>query len=56
MTPTLAQAIAPSFIVPALAAAAVAAVSIPVIIHFLTRRPRRPVPWAAMRFLLAAYV
>ena len=53
-----------SFIVPLFAvlfetplgAAAVAggAVSIPIIIHLLNRRRFRIVPWAAMRFLLAA--
>jgi hypothetical protein len=51
---TIAQLV-PSFLVPGLAAAGAAAVSIPIIIHILSRRPRRPEPWAAMRFLLAAY-
>jgi len=37
-----------------LAVAGLAAVSIPIIIHLLFRRRRRPVPWAAMRFLLEA--
>lgn len=32
-----------------------AAVSIPILIHLLLRRRRRPVPWAAMRFLLEAH-
>lgn len=50
-----AQAFAPSFLVPGLAAAGAAAVAVPILIHILSRRPRRPEPWAAMRFLLAAY-
>ena len=36
-------------------AAGAAAVSIPIIIHFLFRRRRKPVVWAAMRFLIEAY-
>lgn len=51
----LSQSVLPTFITPGLAAAGLAAVSIPVIIHLLSRRPRKPEPWAAMRFLLAAY-
>ena len=40
---------------PFLAAAAVGgAVSIPIVIHLLNRKRYRIVPWAAMRFLLAA--
>src|SRR5438067_2485341 len=35
-------------------ATAAAAVSIPIIIHLLNRKRFRVVPWAAMRFLLAA--
>lgn len=35
--------------------AAVACVSIPVLVHLLMRRRRRPVPWGAMQFLLQAY-
>ena len=43
------------FETPALAAAAAGgAVSIPIIIHLLNRKRYRIVPWAAMRFLLAA--
>jgi hypothetical protein len=38
----------------AAAAAAVGAVSIPVIIHLLNRRRYKVVVWAAMRFLLSA--
>jgi hypothetical protein len=44
-----------TFAHPFLAAAAVACVAIPIIIHILMRRRRRPVMWAAMRFLLEAY-
>jgi hypothetical protein len=44
-----------TFINPILAAAGLAAVSIPIIIHFLMRRRRKPVMWGAMRFLLEAY-
>lgn len=38
-----------------LAAAGLACVAIPIIIHLLMRRRRRPVMWGAMRFLLEAY-
>src|SRR5262245_7251229 len=44
-----------TFVHPILAAAAIAAVSVPIIIHILMRRRRKPVMWAAMRFLLEAY-
>jgi hypothetical protein len=44
-----------SFLHPALFAAGAAAVAIPIIIHLLMRRRRRPIEWAAMRFLLEAY-
>src|SRR5689334_5293639 len=44
-----------TFLHPILAAAAVACVSVPIIIHILMRRRRKPVMWAAMRFLLEAY-
>ncbi len=37
------------------AVAGAAAVSIPIIIHLLTRIKRRPVQWGAMKFLLEAY-
>ncbi|RMD65481.1 MAG: VWA domain-containing protein [Planctomycetota bacterium] len=40
---------------PALLAAGLAAVAIPVLIHLLFRRRRKPIVWAAMRFLLEAY-
>ncbi|MEZ6013945.1 MAG: BatA domain-containing protein [Planctomycetota bacterium] len=42
------------FVHPALAAGAALA-AVPVIIHLLNRQRHRPVPWAAMRFVLAAY-
>lgn len=35
--------------------AGAAAVSIPIIIHFLFRRRRKPIVWAAMRFIIEAY-
>jgi Aerotolerance regulator N-terminal/von Willebrand factor type A domain len=44
-----------TFLHPILAAAAIACVSVPIIIHILMRRRRKPVMWAAMRFLLEAY-
>jgi len=44
-----------SFLHPALFAAGAAAVAIPIIIHLLMRRRRKPIEWAAMRFLLEAY-
>jgi len=44
-----------TFLNPILAAAGLACVAIPIIIHFLMRRRRKPVMWAAMRFLLEAY-
>ncbi len=42
------------FVNPALLAG-VALASVPVLIHLLNRQRHRPVPWAAMRFVLAAY-
>ena len=54
MRPTIAQAEG-LFTAPGLAVAGAAAVAVPVAIHLLTRWRRRPQPWAAMRFLLAAY-
>ncbi len=44
-----------SFLHPALAIAGIAAIAIPIAIHLLFRQRRRPIPWAAMRFLLEAY-
>jgi hypothetical protein len=55
MISTLAQALLPTFVVPGLAIAGAAAMSVPIVIHILSRRPRKPEPWAAMKFLLAAY-
>ncbi|USN98384.1 MAG: BatA domain-containing protein [Phycisphaeraceae bacterium] len=43
------------FLHPILFAAGAAAVAIPIVIHFLLRRKRKPVKWAAMRFLLEAH-
>lgn len=40
---------------PILLAAGLAAVALPVVIHVLFRRKRRPMRWAAMRFLEEAY-
>ena len=54
MTLPLAQA-AGLFTVPAIAAVGAAAVSIPIIIHLMSRFRKRPEPWGAMRFLLEAY-
>ncbi len=54
MLTVTAQTLTP-FISPALAWAGLAAVSIPVAIHLLSRWRRRPQPWGAMRFLLEAY-
>lgn len=44
-----------TFITPALAVAGAAAVAIPILIHLLSRQRRRPIEWAAMRFLLEAF-
>lgn len=54
MMTTLAQ-IGALFTAPALAAAGVAAVSIPIAIHMLSRLRRQRVVWAAMRFLEEAW-
>lgn len=50
----LAQAAA-LFTAPVLAGIGAAAVSIPIIIHLMSRIRRKPEPWGAMRFLLEAY-
>ena len=55
MIALFAQAWMPGFLVPGLAIAGAAAVLVPIAIHILSRRPRKPEPWAAMRFVLAAY-
>lgn len=44
-----------TFLHAGLAAAGLACVSIPIIIHLLLRRRRKPVEWAAMRFVIEAY-
>ncbi|MEM9021667.1 MAG: BatA domain-containing protein [Planctomycetota bacterium] len=43
------------FTAPVLAGVGAAAVTIPIIIHLMSRIRRRPEPWGAMRFLLEAY-
>ncbi|MAY74886.1 MAG: hypothetical protein CMJ31_09280 [Phycisphaerae bacterium] len=43
-----------SFLHPAILAAGFASMALPIAIHFLFRRRRRPIPWAAMRFLQEA--
>jgi len=44
-----------SFVTAGLAVAGVAAMAVPIIIHFLFRQRRKPVQWAAMRFLMDAF-
>ena len=44
-----------SFLHPGLLLAGALAVSIPIFIHLLFRQRRKPIEWAAMRFLLEAY-
>ncbi len=44
-----------TFLHPLLLAAGVAGISIPIIIHLLMHRRRKPVMWGAMRFLVEAY-
>ncbi len=44
-----------TFLNPILLATGLACVAIPIAIHILMRRRRKPVPWGAMRFLLEAY-
>lgn len=44
-----------TFLHPLLLGAGLACVSIPILIHFLMRRRRKPVRWAAMRFVIEAY-
>ena len=43
-----------SFVNPLILAAGLAAIAIPIAIHLLMRRRRKPTPWAAMRFLQEA--
>lgn len=44
-----------TFMTAGLAVAGAAAVAIPILIHLLWRQRRKPIRWAAMRFLLEAY-
>ncbi|MGD9693083.1 MAG: BatA domain-containing protein [Phycisphaerales bacterium] len=44
-----------TFLQPMLFAAGAACVAIPILIHLLARRRRKPIVWGAMRFLLEAY-
>lgn len=44
-----------TFLNPQLFVAGLACVAVPILIHLLLRRRRKPVPWAAMKFLLEAY-
>ena len=44
-----------TFLNPTIALVGLACVAIPIIIHILMRRRRRPVQWAAMEFLMEAY-
>jgi len=44
-----------SLLHPAIFALGLAALALPIAVHFLFRRRRRPAPWGAMRFVLEAY-
>src|SRR4051812_6958961 len=44
-----------TFLNPSLAFAGLACISLPILIHLLMRRRRKPIVWAAMRFLMEAY-
>ncbi len=44
-----------TFLHPLILAAGLGLIAIPILIHLLMRRRRKPVPWGAMRFLLEAY-
>jgi len=44
-----------TFLHPSLLAGGVACIAIPILIHLLLRQRRKPVKWAAMRFLLEAF-
>ena len=44
-----------TFVTAGLAVAGLAAISIPILIHLLWRQRRRPVQWAAMKFLIEAW-
>ncbi|MDP6408967.1 MAG: BatA domain-containing protein [Planctomycetota bacterium] len=52
--PLVPAALVDGFVHPALAAGAALA-AVPLAIHLLNRQRHRPMPWAAMRFVLAAY-
>lgn len=45
----------PTFLHPTLAIAGAALVGVPILIHILMRRRRKPVAWGAMRFVIEAY-
>lgn len=49
------QTMGVSFVNPTLAAVGIACVAVPIIIHIIMRRKRRPVQWGAMKFLMEAY-
>ena len=44
-----------TLVTPALAIAGLCAIAIPILIHLLMRQRRRPIPFAAMRFLIEAF-
>ncbi len=44
-----------TFLNPILASVALACIAVPILIHILMRKRRRPVMWGAMKFLLEAY-
>jgi hypothetical protein len=44
-----------TLLTPALAIAGLCAIAIPILIHLLARQRRRPIEWAAMRFLIEAF-
>lgn len=52
---SLHQTLGLAFLSPAMAIAAGACVGVPILIHLLTRQRRKPIQWAAMKFLLEAY-
>ncbi len=43
-----------TFVTAGLAIAGLAAMAVPILIHLLSRQRRRPIQWAAMRFLMEA--
>ena len=44
-----------TFVTAGLAMAGLAAISVPILIHLLSRQRRKPIEWAAMRFLIEAF-